>query len=82
MKDDIPTCIWKSATCKFEGDSSEEPFVRMDVIWGFIRTIKTGDGCKMKFSLLSRVAKLVLILPHSNAGEESVQLGSLEQNSV
>ena len=72
MKDDIPTCIWNSATGKLEGDSGEEPFVRMDVIWGFISTIKTGDGCKMKFSLLSRVAKLVLTLPHSNAGEERV----------
>ena len=66
MKDDIPTCIWNSATGKLEGDSGEGLFVRMDVIWGFITTIKTGNGCKMKF-FLSRGAKLVLTLPHSNA---------------
>ena len=35
----------------------------MDVIWGFISTMKTGDGCKLRFSLLSRV---------SNAEEERV----------
>ena len=43
-----------------------------DVIWAFLSTKKTGDGCKLKFSNLSKVAKLVLTLPHSNAGEEWV----------
>lgn len=44
----------------------------MDVVWGFLSTMKTGDGCILKFPHLSRLAKLVLTLPHSNAGEERV----------
>ena len=44
----------------------------MDVIWVFLSTKETGDGCKLKFSNLSKVAKLVLTLPHLNAGEERV----------
>lgn len=75
-EEDIPQSIWESATEKLEDaevDSSEDlAFVRMDVVWGFLSTLKTGDGCTLKFPHLSRLAKLVLTLPHSNAGEERV----------
>ena len=43
----------------------------MDSIWGHIATIKNVDGSH-SFELLSKVAKLVLVIPHSNAGEERV----------
>lgn len=67
-KEEIPQSVWDSAK---EGDNSA-PYTRVDVIWGFISTMKTGDTCNYRFSQLSRIAKLVLTLPHSNAGEERV----------
>ena len=36
--------------------------------------MKTPDGCKLRFPNLSKVARLILVLPHSNAGEERVFL--------
>ena len=70
--DDVPEDVWDSANEMVENDSGKQPFVRMDVIWAFLSTMKTGDGCSNKFLFLSKIAKLVLTLPHSNAGEERV----------
>jgi len=42
----------------------------MDVIWGYLSSLKLGNGTH-KFGI-NDVAKTVLILPHSNAGEERV----------
>ena len=41
----------------------------MDVIWGYLSSLKLGNGGH-KFGRISNVAKTVLILLHSNAGEE------------
>jgi len=41
----------------------------MDVIWAYLMGLKSNDGT-LAFELLSRVAKVVLVIPHSNAGEE------------
>ena len=61
---DIPQHVWQSAT-KSEGDESEEStFIRMDVVWAFLSNASTGDGCRLKFARLSKVARLVLVLPH------------------
>ena len=43
----------------------------MDVIWGFLNTVKNIDG-KLTFERLAKVALLVLTIPHSNAEEEQV----------
>ena len=43
----------------------------MDVIWRYLSSSKLGN-CSHKFVRISDVAKTVLILPHSNAGEERV----------
>ena len=43
----------------------------MDVIWGYQSSLKLGNGTH-KFGKLNDVSKTVLILPHSNAGEERV----------
>lgn len=67
-KEDIPQSVWDSAK---EGDDSA-PYTRMDVIWGYIGSMKTGDSCNYRFSQLASIAQLVLTLPHSNAGEERV----------
>ncbi|KAK6191362.1 hypothetical protein SNE40_003074 [Patella caerulea] len=43
----------------------------MDVIWGFLGHMVHAGG-RLRFAKLSAVAKLVLVIPHSNAGEERV----------
>ena len=43
----------------------------MDVIWGYQSSLKLGNGTH-KFGKINDVSKTVLILPHSNAGEERV----------
>ena len=71
LKDeDIPSSVWESALVKPEGDG--QPYSRIDVIWGYLSTMKAGDNCSLRFPQLSSIAKLVLTLPHSNAGEERV----------
>ena len=41
-----------------------------DAIWNLLASIKSADGCRPRFSNLAKMAKLALVLPHSNAGEE------------
>ena len=43
----------------------------MDTIWHFISSLKAADGTPM-FPRLSKVGKLILTIPHSNAQEERV----------
>ena len=50
----------------------KQVFIRMDVIWAFLSSMKTSNGCSLRFPNLSRVARLIWVLPHSNAGEERV----------
>lgn len=76
-KEDIPKDVWDSAV---EESESRQSFVRMDVIWAVLSAMKTGDGCDHRFALLSRIAKLVLILPHSTSNRSSLNLeGTLSQ---
>ena len=39
--------------------------------WGYLSSLKLGNGTH-KFGKINDVSKTVLILPHSNAGEERV----------
>ena len=75
-KSDIPESVWELANerSKDEDDEDDEGHVhvRMDVIWAYLSRMRTDDNCHLKLPLLSKVAKLVLTLPHSNAGEERV----------
>lgn len=41
-------------------------------LWAFLSKKKSPDGCTLKFANLARVAQLLLVLPHSNAGEERI----------
>ena len=43
----------------------------MEIIWGFLSELKRVVSSP-RFKYLSMVAKLVLCIPHSNAGEERV----------
>ena len=74
-EEDIPAAIWDEARVrlpKASDDSDEEDSTnyQMDIIWGYLSSLKLSNGCFIR--RLSKVAKTVLILPHCNAGEEHV----------
>ena len=52
---------------KCEDNSS----TRMDIVWYFLAGTKHADGREW-FPRLSKVAEIVLSIPHSNAGEERI----------
>lgn len=63
---EIPESVWKSA--RIQGDESVT-YYRIDVLWHYLANLKAVDG-SYRFGHISKVAKLVLIKPHSNAREE------------
>ena len=44
----------------------------MDTIWDYLSTVALPGLETLRFSRLSKVAKVVLTIPHSNAAEERV----------
>ena len=52
-------------------EDEERTHIRADLLWHRLEHLRDVNG-KLKFGLLANVAKLVLILPHSNADEEQV----------
>lgn len=69
-QDSIPEDVWESAKVQDEEQVSRYIY-RMDVIWAYLSQMKLANG-ELRYKRLSEVAKLVLIIPHSNAGEERV----------
>ena len=61
---DIPDTVWEETIVYHEGKDGT-------TIWGHIATLNV-DG----FELLSKVARMVLVIPHSNAGEEGWLISS------
>ena len=53
----------------------------MDVIWHYLANLKAVDG-SYRFGHISKVAKLVLIIPHSNAEEERIFSMVLEKQNL
>ena len=68
-QDSIPEDVWESA--KVQDEQVSRYIYRMDVIWAYLSQMKLANG-ELRYKRLSDVAKLVLIIPHSNAGEERV----------
>ena len=66
----IPQNVWDAATVVLDEESGDRKY-RMDVIWQYLSNLKCSDG-RDRLNRLSKVAKLVLVIPHSNAGEERV----------
>lgn len=66
QEEEIPKDIWDEALV-IEDD--EKSYHRMDIIWNFLSKKKLPDG-SLCFKRLSRISKLILVLPHSNAEEE------------
>ena len=65
---DILDDTWKVANVQVEKEEMQT--VRPDAIWNFLVSMKSADGCRPRFANLAKVAKLVLVRLHSNAGEE------------
>ena len=55
-----------------EKSNSDHQEYRMDTIWYHLRQLKTPVASNLRFRLLFDVARLVLLLPNSNAGIERV----------
>ena len=66
----IPQDVWRAATVVVDEETGEKSY-RMDILWQYLSTLKSGDG-RDQFGRLSRIAKLILVIPHSNASEERV----------
>ena len=67
---EIPERVWNEALL-FE-EETEDPrkeHHRMDTIWAYLSGMKSLDS-SLRFKLLSKLGRLVLVIPHSNAGEE------------
>ena len=66
----VPQSVWDAATILLDEESGDRKY-RIDVIWHYLSNMKCGDG-RGRFNRLSKIAKLILVIPHSNAGEERV----------
>ena len=68
----IPVHVWNDAKVyeKEAEDGEITEYHRMDILWAYLDTLKDSITGQLQFSLLSKIAKLVLTLPHSNADEE------------
>ena len=64
---DLPDDVRQAATVQLDDDGNAVSF-RMDIIWGYLGNLKVNDYPRYK--TLSKLAKLILVLPHSNAEEE------------
>ena len=72
-RDEIPQDVWDDAVCFEVGEGSNKvTYHRMDRIWSHIAEIKLPGMDSVRFCRLAKVARLVLTIPHSNAGEERV----------
>lgn len=77
----IPDTVWELALMREDGEGEEKiQYFRMDVIWSYLMGLKNTDS-SLTFPLLSKVARLVLVIPHSNAGEERV-FSLIKQNKT
>jgi len=65
-EEELPKSVRELANAN-EGGSRLRP----DIVWGHLQELTTLDGHK-RFPRLSKIAMLVLTIPHSNAGEERV----------
>ena len=68
---DIPIDVYeKAAIISDYGEHVQSAkLFSLDIIWDYVSSRKASDG-RLQFHLLSNVAQLVLIMPHSNAFEE------------
>ena len=68
--DDISPTVWEKATVTVD-DNAHVTYHRMDIIWHHLSSMKAPDGT-LRYNRLCQVAKLIMVIPHSNAQEEHV----------
>ena len=71
---EIPLHIWNDAKVyeKQDSDAEQTEYYRMDILWGYLGSIKDQVTGQFKYKMIANVAILVLTIPHSNADEERV----------
>ena len=67
---EIPEEVWSEAALTEEGESAIVHH-RSDVIWNYLSKLCDVHQA-LRYERLGKIAKLILILPHSNAEEERV----------
>ena len=65
---EIPTMAWEES--KVTDSEEDVPHYRMDVLWWYLGQMKESGSQKKRFLWLSKVANIVLLIPHSNATAE------------
>ena len=70
--DEIGQQAWEEAKMIVDGtvDAVEVFHYRADILWWHLAQMLIPETSAKRFQHLTKVAELVLILPHSNAGEE------------
>ncbi|KAM4581644.1 uncharacterized protein V3H82_005782 [Fundulus diaphanus] len=68
---EIPPTVWKDALVRQSDDGVPcNEHHRMDIVWAFLSDVMSGITGTLRFPRLTKVAQLVLCLPHSNADAE------------
>ena len=67
LESDLPKCAFEEALIR---ENSEGKEYRMDIIWYYIQQLKNPAASNSRFKNLFQVARLVLLMPNSNAGIE------------
>ena len=80
QRDHIPSSVWEMAAVTTHEDV-QVTHHRMDIIWHHLSSLKSPDGT-VRFKRLCQIAKLVLVLPHSNAQEERVYSMEKKKNKT
>eukprot|EP00731_Ephydatia_muelleri_P033141 Em0025g97a len=68
MHNAIPSDVWNKAVTD---EDEHTTYHRMDIVWHHLSSLKAPDG-NPRFNRLSKIAKVVLVIPHSNAQEERI----------
>ena len=69
---DIREEAWKEAKVidSIDADGTEVSHYRVDVLWWHIASLKLPGTSVKRFKHLTKLAEIVLVIPHSNAEEE------------
>ena len=72
LLDQIGVAAWGEAKVNVgkDGDGNDIFHYRVDVLWYFIAQLKLPESSNYRFKYLPLIAEIVLVIPHSNAGQE------------
>ena len=66
MHDAIPSDVSKKLKAAVTDEDEHTTHHRMGIVWHHLSSLKTPDG-NLRFNQLCKIAKLVVVLPQSNA---------------